>query len=138
MRSGQDGLGRRDWHLSVARSSSGSSRCATWKRLLSIARVVPIEAGMSRRTWDGYLAVAAAAVAGYLLTPNDSWAQTIYAELVGLFATGAIVVGVAKHRPAAKAAWLWFAAGQLLRPGLRPPTCCGWACIHAWSSGYCF
>ena len=64
-----------------------------------------MEAGMSRWTWNGYLAVAAAAVAGYFLTPNDSWAQTIYAELVGLFATGAIVVGVVKHRPAAKAAW---------------------------------
>ena len=69
---------------------------------------------MSRRTWNGCLAVAAAAVAGYFLTPNDSWAQTVYAELVGLLATGAIVVGVGQYRPAAKAAWLWFAAGQLL------------------------
>jgi diguanylate cyclase (GGDEF)-like protein len=69
---------------------------------------------MSRRAWNGYLAVVAAAVVGYLLTPDDSWAQTIYAELVGLFATGAIVVGVVKHQPAARAAWLWFAAGQLL------------------------
>ena len=69
---------------------------------------------MSGRVWNGYLAGAAAAVAGYLLTPNDTWTQTIYAELIGLLATGAIVLGVVKHRPAAKAAWLWFAAGQLL------------------------
>ena len=73
-----------------------------------------MEVGVSRRTWNGYLAVAAAAVAGYFLLPDDSWGQTVYAELVGLFATGAIVVGVVRHRPAAKAAWLWFAAGQLL------------------------
>jgi diguanylate cyclase len=58
--------------------------------------------------------VAAVVVAGYFLTPSDSWIQTIYAEFVGLAATGAIVVGVVRHRPAARAAWLWFAAGQLL------------------------
>jgi diguanylate cyclase (GGDEF)-like protein len=69
---------------------------------------------MSNRAWNGYLALSVAAVAGYFLTPDDSWTQTIYAELVGLLATGAIVAGVVKHRPAAKAAWLWFAAGQLL------------------------
>jgi diguanylate cyclase len=69
---------------------------------------------MSNRAWNGYLAAAAVVVAGYFLTPSDSWTQTIYAELVGLAATGAIVVGVVKHRPEAKAAWLWFAAGQLL------------------------
>lgn len=68
----------------------------------------------SSRAWNGYLAVAVVVVGGYFLTPSDSWTQTIYAELVGLAATGAIVVGVVKHRPAAKAAWLWFAAGQLL------------------------
>jgi diguanylate cyclase (GGDEF)-like protein len=68
----------------------------------------------SSRAWNGYLAVAVVVVGGYFLTPNDSWTQTTYAELVGLAATGAIVVGVVKHRPAAKAAWLWFAAGQLL------------------------
>jgi diguanylate cyclase len=69
---------------------------------------------MSRRAWNTYLGVAAAAVAGYFLLPDDSWTQTIYAELVGLLATGMIVLGVVKHRPAAKAAWLWLAAGQLL------------------------
>jgi diguanylate cyclase len=69
---------------------------------------------MSRRAWNTYLGVAAAAVAGYFLIPDDSWMQTIHAELVGLLATGMIVVGVVKHRPAAKAAWLWLAAGQLL------------------------
>ena len=69
---------------------------------------------MSSRAWKAYVGVAVAAVAGYFLMPNDSWPQTIYAELVGLFATGAIVVGVVEHRPAVKAAWLLFAAGQLL------------------------
>ena len=69
---------------------------------------------MSSRGWKAYVGVAVAAVAGYFLMPNDSWPQTIYAEGVGLLATGAVVVGVVKHRPAAKAAWLWFAAGQLL------------------------
>jgi len=59
---------------------------------------------MSRRAWNTYLGVAAAAVAGYFLIPDDSWTQTIHAELVGLLATGMIVVGVVKHRPAAKAA----------------------------------
>ena len=83
-------------------------------QFLSNGRVVPIEAHMSSRAWKAYVGVAVAAVAGYFLMPNDSWPQTIYAELVGLFATGAIVVGVVKHRPAVKAAWLWFAAGQLL------------------------
>jgi diguanylate cyclase (GGDEF)-like protein len=76
--------------------------------------ILPIETDMSGRAWRGYLAVSVAAVAGYFLTPADTWMQTIYAELVGLAATGAIVLGVVKHRPAAKAAWLWFAAGQLL------------------------
>jgi diguanylate cyclase (GGDEF)-like protein len=38
--------------------------------------------------------------------------MTAYAQVVGLAATGAIVVGVARYRPAARAAWLWFAAGQ--------------------------
>jgi diguanylate cyclase (GGDEF)-like protein len=69
---------------------------------------------MSSRAWNGYLAAAVVVVAGYFLLPSDSWTQTVYAELVGLAATGAIVVGVVKHRPAAKAAWLWFAVGQLL------------------------
>jgi len=69
---------------------------------------------MNIRAWRWYLALILAAVAGYFLTPNDSWTQTIYAELVGLMATGAILAGVVKHRPAAKAAWWWFAAGQLL------------------------
>ena len=69
---------------------------------------------MSSRAWNGYLAAAVVVVAGYFLSPSDSWTQTVYAELVGLAATGAIVVGVVKHRPAAKAAWLWFAVGQLL------------------------
>jgi diguanylate cyclase len=69
---------------------------------------------MSNRAWSGYLALTVAAVAGYFLVPNDTWAQTIYAELVGLVATGAIVVGVVRFRPAAQAAWWWFAAGQLL------------------------
>jgi diguanylate cyclase len=69
---------------------------------------------MSSRAWNGYLAAAVVVVAGYFLLPSDSWTQTVYAELVGLAATGAIVVGVVKHRPAARAAWLWFAVGQLL------------------------
>jgi diguanylate cyclase (GGDEF)-like protein len=69
---------------------------------------------MSIRAWRWYLALTLVAVAGYFLTPNDSWTQTTYAELVGLLATGAMVAGVVKHRPAAKVAWLWFAAGQLL------------------------
>jgi diguanylate cyclase (GGDEF)-like protein len=69
---------------------------------------------MNNRAWRWYLALILAAVAGYFLTPNDSWTQTIYAELVGLMATGAILAGIVKHRPAAKAAWWWFAAGQLL------------------------
>jgi diguanylate cyclase len=77
-------------------------------------RILPIETDMSSRAWRGYLAFSAAAVAGYFLTPDDTWVQTIYAEFVGLVATGAIVLGVVKHRPAARAAWLWFAAGQLL------------------------
>ncbi len=69
---------------------------------------------MRIRAWTLYLAAALVAVAGYFLTPADTWTQTIYAELVGLCATGAIVVGVVRHRPGARAAWLWFAAGQLL------------------------
>jgi diguanylate cyclase len=72
-----------------------------------------MEADMSRG-WRWYLGLILLAVAGYFLTPADSWTQTVYAELVGLAATGAIVVGVVRYRPAAKAAWLWFAAGQLL------------------------
>jgi diguanylate cyclase (GGDEF)-like protein len=56
--------------------------------------------------------VSAAAVAGYFLTPDDNWTQTAYAQVVGLAATGAIVVGVLRSRPAARAAWLWFAVGQ--------------------------
>jgi diguanylate cyclase (GGDEF)-like protein len=66
------------------------------------------------RAWTLCLAAALGTVAGYLLTPADTWTQTIYAELVGLGATGAIVAGVVRYRPAARAAWLWFAAGQLL------------------------
>jgi hypothetical protein len=77
---------------------------------------------MSSRAWNGYLAAAVVVVAGYFLTPSDSWTQTVYAELVGLAATGAIVVGVVKHRPAAKAAWLWFAAGQLLNVAPLEPS----------------
>jgi len=69
---------------------------------------------MRTRAWTLYLAAALVAVAGYFLTPSDTWTQTIYAQLVGLCATGAVVVGVVRHRPAARAAWLWFAAGQLL------------------------
>src|SRR6266498_3380114 len=69
---------------------------------------------MRIRAWTLYLVAALVAVAGYFLTPADTWTQTIYAELVGLCATGAIVVGVVRHRPGARAAWLWFAAGQLL------------------------
>jgi diguanylate cyclase len=69
---------------------------------------------VSTRGWRRYLGLALVAVAGYFLMPGDTWTQTAYAELVGLAATGAIVVGVVKHRPAARAAWLWFAAGQLL------------------------
>src|SRR6266498_3398672 len=69
---------------------------------------------MRIRAWTLYLAAALVAVAGYFLTPADTWTQTIYAELVKLCATGAIVVSVVRHRPGAKAAWLWFAAGQLL------------------------
>jgi diguanylate cyclase len=69
---------------------------------------------MSNRAWGGYLALILGAVAGYFLVADDTWAQTIYAELVGLMATGAIVVGVVRYRPAAQAAWWWFAAGQLL------------------------
>jgi hypothetical protein len=69
---------------------------------------------MSNRAWRWYLALTFVAVAGYFLVPADTWAQTIYAELVGLVATGAIVVGVVRNRPAARAAWWWFAAGQLL------------------------
>jgi hypothetical protein len=69
---------------------------------------------MRTRAWTLYLAAALVAVAGYYLTPADTWTQTIYAELVRLGATGAIVVGVVRHRPAARAAWLWFAARQLL------------------------
>jgi hypothetical protein len=69
--------------------------------------------GVSNRAWSGYLALTLGAVAGFFLVPDDSWAQTIYAEVVGLVATGAIMVGVARYRPAAQAAW-WFAAGQLL------------------------
>ena len=60
---------------------------------------------MSNRVWSGYLALILAAVAGYFLVPDDTWAQTVYAELVGLVATGAIVVGVVRYRPAAQAAW---------------------------------
>ena len=81
---------------------------------LSILSVLPIQTDMSRRGWRWYLALASVAIAGYFLTPTDTWTQTAYAELVGLAATGAIVVGVVKYRPAAGAAWLWFAAGQLL------------------------
>ena len=69
---------------------------------------------MSNRAWSGYLALTLAAVAGYFWVPDDTWAETVYAELVGLVATGAIVVGVVRYRPAAQAAWWWFAAGQLL------------------------
>ena len=57
---------------------------------------------MNSRAWRWYLALILAAVAGYFLTPDDTWAQTIYAELVGLVATGAIVVGVVRYRPAAR------------------------------------
>jgi diguanylate cyclase len=67
---------------------------------------------MSSRAWSRYLVVSSAAVAGYFLTPDDTWTQTAYAQVVGLAATGAIVVGVLRHRPAARAAWLWFAVGQ--------------------------
>ena len=49
---------------------------------------MPIATGMSRRAWNTYLGVVAAAVAGYFLIPDESWTQTIYAELVGLLATG--------------------------------------------------
>ena len=69
---------------------------------------------MSNRAWSGYLALTLAAVAGYFWVPDDTWAETVYAELVGLVATGAIVVGVVRYRPAAQVAWWWFAAGQLL------------------------
>ena len=41
------------------------------------------QAGLEHLSW-----VVAAAVAGYFLIPDDSWTQTIYAELVGLLATG--------------------------------------------------
>jgi hypothetical protein len=68
------------------------------------------------RVWTRYLMVSAVAVAGYFLTPDDTWTQTAYAQVVGLAATGVIVVGVARYRPAARAAWLWFAAGQRRRP----------------------
>jgi diguanylate cyclase len=64
--------------------------------------------------WRRYLGLAALAVAGYFLTPADTWTQTAYAQVVGLAATAAIVVGVVRYRPAAAAAWWWFAAGQLL------------------------
>src|SRR6266540_764647 len=47
---------------------------------------------MRIRAWTLYLAAALVAVAGYFLTPADTWTQTIYAELVGLCATGAIVL----------------------------------------------
>ena len=43
---------------------------------------------MSNRAWSGYLALTFVAVAGYFLVPADTWAQTIYAELVGLVRPG--------------------------------------------------
>ena len=78
--------------------------------------MLPIQADMGSRGlgWRQYLGLASVAIAGYVLTPNDTWTQTIYAELVGMAATGAIVLGVGRYQPAARAAWLWFAGGQLL------------------------
>jgi diguanylate cyclase (GGDEF)-like protein len=66
------------------------------------------------RTWKRYLVAATAGVIAYFALPDDTWAQTLYGEFLGVLGTGAVVIGVVKYRPPARAAWLWIAAGQLL------------------------
>jgi diguanylate cyclase len=66
------------------------------------------------RAFWAYVAVAAAAVGGFVLTTDDTWGQTAYQVAVGWLGAAAIVLGVRRSRPPAAAAWYLFAAGLFL------------------------
>jgi hypothetical protein len=61
-----------------------------------------------------YLACALAAAAASFFAPPDTWVQTAWFVVLGLSGSGAIVVGLRRHRPDRAAPWLWFAAGLAL------------------------
>jgi diguanylate cyclase (GGDEF)-like protein/PAS domain S-box-containing protein len=62
--------------------------------------------------WSAYLAFGLAACAAYLFGPLKGAAPLM--NLLGLSPVAAIVAGVLRHRPSARAAWLLLAAGSLV------------------------
>jgi signal transduction histidine kinase len=91
----------RDDHLTVASSTPAAvSDLRDWPRLAVGAPV-----------WALYAAAAALLGVAYFAVGAGSTAQAAIYEVLSAGAAGAIVVGVARHRPARKLPWLLFAAG---------------------------
>jgi diguanylate cyclase (GGDEF)-like protein len=65
-----------------------------------------------KQLWVWWLAFGLAAVGGYCLLPHDGLAANAVYNVVGLLSCVMILVAVRLHRPARRAMWYWFAAGQ--------------------------
>jgi diguanylate cyclase (GGDEF)-like protein len=62
--------------------------------------------------WLIALAAGVLTVAGYFLLPAGSLTQNLVYNVVGIAFGFGILAGVRLHRPARRALWYWFAAGQ--------------------------
>jgi diguanylate cyclase (GGDEF)-like protein len=62
--------------------------------------------------WCTALTAGTAVVAGYFLLPPGSLVQSLVYNAVGVAFGLCILAGVRLHRPARRALWYWFAAGQ--------------------------
>ena len=69
---------------------------------------------MRLSAWKAYLGVASVVIGAYFFSPAGTWLQTIWACLVGVAASTAILVGIRSHRPGTTVAWVLFAAGLSL------------------------
>ncbi|WP_433306360.1 GGDEF domain-containing protein [Actinoplanes sp. CA-030573] len=66
---------------------------------------------MGSRLMRWHIAVAAVALAGFLVVPDGSTLQLVWQVACGWFAAGMIAVGIRARRPAMRATWWLFAVG---------------------------
>ena len=68
---------------------------------------------LRRRLWWVALGAGVCALGGYYLLPSGSLVQSNAYDVIGLVFALLMLVGVRLHRPARRALWFCFAAGQL-------------------------
>ncbi len=78
-----------------------------------ILRRLPASSAIRASGWLIFLAAGMVATAVYLLIPSQNVQDVVY-QVPGTLAVGAIVAGVAIHRPSNARPWLLMAAGLLL------------------------